>query len=195
MKHRAFSPRAGAVRALAKSFLLGWLLAGGLAGFAPALDAAERCWNGLGLGAPQEWSYPFNWIPVGVPQDGEDLVFGDVFNTDTLDTMVNDLSGLTVRSMTFHAAVEFFNATWILNGNEWTVTGDLTCEQDSDFNCGLTRGRSNSTPTLSSIRPANAFWAIRSTGRVGSSSWAPGITWLAAGRAPTRDWFGCSVSC
>ncbi len=56
--------------------------------------ATTRGWTG---NSNNKWSNPNNWVPVGVPQDGEDLL---LFGGDNSD-MVNDLSGLVANSLNF----------------------------------------------------------------------------------------------
>ncbi len=124
-------------------------------GFTPGLVGAERYWSSRGAG--DKWSNPFSWVPFGVPENGDDLVFGGLVNINTSGTMLNDLVGLTVHSMTFDFESEFLDETWILNGNELTVTGDVTCTPDKDieFNCGLVLGRSIRLGRASSISDEN----------------------------------------
>jgi autotransporter-associated beta strand protein len=128
---------------LMKAILLGWLLAGGLAGFAPSLDAAQtRSWTGDGADA--RWSDPNNWLPVGVPQPGDFLVFSKTFALASGD-LVNDLAGLSVSGMSFKGFA-LFTTDWFLDGNDLTVTGNIDCvgdePQDIRINCGITLGRS-----------------------------------------------------
>ncbi len=143
MKQSKFSSWTGAHIRQRLAMLIFGLLACSQPGFMPALRAVERYWSGSGAG--ENWSNPFSWVPIGIPQDGDDLVFGGLVNQDTPGTMVNDLPELTVRSMKFEYESEgFFDEAWVLNGNELVVTGDITCTvaKDIEFNCALTLGRS-----------------------------------------------------
>ena len=55
----------------------------------PASAGTERNWTGANSA---NWSDPNNWSPIGVPQNGDELVFGYV--DDSNKSMVNDLTGL-----------------------------------------------------------------------------------------------------
>jgi len=55
------------------------------------------------------WSDPNNWSPVGVPQNGDTLVFG--FVSDSHRTSVNDLTDLSVSYL------QFGNNDYQVNGN------------------------------------------------------------------------------
>jgi len=70
-----------------------------------------RYWVG-GSGA---WSTPSHWSPIGVPQNGEDLIFDNSPGSN----MTNDLGGLIVRSLQFNHS----GAVW---GQGLTVTTAIT---------------------------------------------------------------------
>ncbi len=108
--------------------LLICLLGSGLAGFAPSLAAAQqRVWFGNGDG--EHWSDPLNWIPVGVPESGDDLLFEKSGLTTPTD-IENDLLGLSVHSMRFKSSFQFnqFTTSWRVRGREFTVTAVITCD-------------------------------------------------------------------
>src|SRR5690349_15650533 len=92
----------------AKRMSVALLLASVLLGLTPTLTAAERSWTGL---ASAFWSNPNNWSPVGTPQNGEDLVFAGPLN----ESMVNDLTGLSVQSLRLR------ERDFVLSGNTLTV--------------------------------------------------------------------------
>ena len=127
-------------RPLVMMTLPGSLLAGFVGGLTPSAQAAVRTWNGSGDG--QHWSDPENWNAFRKPQPGDDLIFEQSGFTDLPD-MVNDLPGVTVRSMLFQADT-LFSADWVLNGNEVTITGSISLGSSSDetvhINCGLKLG-------------------------------------------------------
>jgi autotransporter-associated beta strand protein len=126
-----------------KAFLLAWLLAGGIAGFAPAVDAAQQ-WEWRGTGDGVHWSDRENWTPIGVPRSGDDLVFSFVGVEVPQTEMVNDLTNFTVRSMYFSLFASPFADDWTLDGNELTVTGGIIAGGGGDevvrINCGLRLG-------------------------------------------------------
>jgi hypothetical protein len=69
---------------------------------------ATRYWLGT---AGNNWSTPNNWSPTGPPQNGDDLMF-----TNRVSSFItNDLTGLTLRSLTFRRGFSVL-------GNGMTVT-------------------------------------------------------------------------
>jgi hypothetical protein len=118
-----FSPHwAGGFRALAKPFVLtlavlcalGWLIT-------PAF-AADKRWTGS---ASANWSDPSNWEPVGVPRNGDSLIF--VAGLDSHREMVNDLSGLTVTN------VSIGYGDYQLDGNPLTILSVLDVQESQLF--------------------------------------------------------------
>lgn len=103
-------------RRLAGRITLLLLLAGAALWSGQPLHAASRQWTGDDSGL---WSDPDNWFPVGVPQNGDSLTFPAVGPLDAT-SMVNDLTGLTVDSMTFTAG------GYALNGNALTFIQGIT---------------------------------------------------------------------
>jgi acetyl esterase/lipase len=87
---------------------------------------ASRSWTGANSAL---WSDPNNWSPAGVPSAGEALIFpvGAVRTT-----MTNDLAGAVAGPMDFRAS-------YTLNGNPLTLTGDLTFDQSTypHFTCNV----------------------------------------------------------
>ncbi|MFO1498680.1 MAG: autotransporter-associated beta strand repeat-containing protein [Verrucomicrobiota bacterium] len=131
-----FSWRRVRVDTILLAGLLTWAVAG-----RSTVNAAERYWASRGAG--DKWSNPYSWIPVGLPQDGEDLVFGGILSLNTSGTMLNDIPGLTVHSLAFDYENEFFSEAWVLNGNGLTVTGDITCKAlNVEINADVTLGHS-----------------------------------------------------
>lgn len=85
-----------------------FLLAGAVFWPGQSSLAADRAWTGNAGGL---WSNPNNWSPVGVPQNGEHIVFeGDGRTTQ------NDLSGLSLSRL------EFLRGEWRITGNELMIT-------------------------------------------------------------------------
>ena len=86
--------------------------------------SASKSWTGANSAL---WSDPANWSPAGVPAAGEALIFPTgVANT----TMTNDLSGITAGAIDFRAS-------YTLNGNPVTLTGDLTFASTATFVCNV----------------------------------------------------------
>lgn len=102
--------------------------------------------EGGGIGPFKVWSDPNNWHPVGIPQNGEDLRFYDSglgFGDDP-PPMINDLTGLTVRSMEFHFTMQIINGlslNWQLGGNEIGITDSImhtgASESELRINCPI----------------------------------------------------------
>ena len=76
----------------------------------PAGAVTERNWTGADSA---NWSDPNNWSPIGVPQNGDELLFGYV--DDSNRSMVNDLTGLGVLYLSFA------NNDYQIDGNSLTV--------------------------------------------------------------------------
>jgi autotransporter-associated beta strand protein len=95
----------------------------------------------------QYWSDPNNWSPSGIPQPGDDLLFYDEVNLSGPDPMINDLVGLSVRSLDFNVwdRSGLVTPDWVLNGNTLTLTGPIATDPASDeehvyINCALIIG-------------------------------------------------------
>lgn len=106
MTHQTIDLRHGVVRhgSLAK-FVFRWLLIVIFTcSFTASSLAITRAWTGNGgsLGIFKLWSDPNNWSPQGVPQNGDNLQFIDIFSSDL--HMLNDLTNLTVSSLYFGIA-------------------------------------------------------------------------------------------
>ena len=110
--------------------LLLFLLAGFVLWPGQPLHAASRQWTGDDSGL---WSDPDNWFPVGAPQNGDNLTFPTVGPLDAT-SMVNDLTGRTVGTMTFTAG------GYALNGNALTFSQGIT---DNHTSGGLNIVRCN----------------------------------------------------
>src|SRR5262249_27862253 len=110
-------------RALANSSFLGLLIAGALSWIGQPAHAIIRYWQEGGT----YWSNPNNWLPVGGPQDGDDLCFTDYSKITDPAPMVNDLTNLVVHSLTFDtfANGDYVTQDWDLSGNPFTLTGSL----------------------------------------------------------------------
>lgn len=122
-----------------KGLLLGLFAAIVIQSFAPDLNGAQtHTWDGFGDGV--HWSDPHNWAFHSPPQSGDDLVFQPVEIT-TSTHMVNDIPGLTVRSISF-TGLSLFTTIWVLDGNDLSITGDISVpedfyDMDVHINCGL----------------------------------------------------------
>ena len=106
----------------------------------PAM-AITRSWT---HNSSEFWSDPDNWSPAGIPQTGDDLFFYDEVILSGPDPMINDLVGLSVRSLDFGAydRSEVVTPDWVLNGNTLTLTGPIAADNASNneriyINCGL----------------------------------------------------------
>lgn len=128
-------------RTLAKTLLLGLLLAGAGHWATLPLQGAIRSWTGDGSG--NLWSDPGNWSPEGIPQDGEDLVFRYTALVFDPDPMFNDLTNLTVRSLTFSVLADI-TLEWELSGYTLGITHHLELgASDTErvhLNCGFRLG-------------------------------------------------------
>src|SRR5262245_3622607 len=82
----------------------------------------QRYWTGEGDG--EHWSDGLNWIPRSAPESGDDLVI-EKPSEFTSTSMVNDLVGLSIHSMSF-SGLSVFTTDWFLDGNDLTLTGDIT---------------------------------------------------------------------
>lgn len=76
-----------------------------------------------------------------MPQSGDDLRFV----SDDTDALMNDLVGLSVNSLRFESENDIFSSQWFLDGNELTVTGDITCIRNTSdlivqMDCPITLG-------------------------------------------------------
>jgi uncharacterized repeat protein (TIGR02543 family) len=107
-----------------KSLVIVLLLACALGELATPLRATDRHWTGAtsaNIGY-NRWSDPNNWDPVGVPQNGETLIFDR--NTSNND-MDNDIQNLTVASLIFYADGDVFASDFSLNGYPLTLTHSI----------------------------------------------------------------------
>src|SRR5262249_10845361 len=85
----------------------------------PAYGGTTRTWTGS---VNNLWSNPNNWNPVGMPQNGDYLLFDE--NSDN-NEMVNDMVGLTVAGLSFSDESAFFGTDHQLGGQTLSLTGDL----------------------------------------------------------------------
>src|SRR3954465_13349844 len=90
------------------------------------LFAITRSWTGA---VSANWSAPANWSPAGPPDASDSLVFPAGASNKT---MTNDLPALSVGPMTFSDG-------YTVNGNELTLTGNVSMTQGS-FNAPLRVG-------------------------------------------------------
>ncbi|MGH8248762.1 MAG: hypothetical protein ACREUU_20315, partial [Gammaproteobacteria bacterium] len=111
MKPNILSHRASAFRALARTFLLGAILAGAAGRAIPSLGAEVRVWTG---NASAFWSNPNNWTPAGTPQNGDLLRW---LGSDNNTSMVNDIPNLIASELYFE------DEDYTVAGNPLTITG------------------------------------------------------------------------
>ena len=106
----------------------------------PGARAATNTWTGADPSGC--WSAPANWAPVGVPVNGNDLVFpGGLPPGDMVST--NDLPDSIFRSIRFSGHT--------IRGNPITLTNRSECITSSGTNvmaCDLTFTGTPSTPTF-----------------------------------------------
>ena len=69
--------------------------------------AIDRTWTGEGLSS--NWSEPENWLPKGIPQAGDNLIFD---NLGSKRSNNNNLIGLRVFSIAF--SISSMNIPWTL---------------------------------------------------------------------------------
>src|SRR6185436_4083444 len=114
-------------------------------------------WTGADLSG--YWSAPANWSPVGVPVNGNDLVFpGGLPPGDMVST--NDLTDRFFRSITFGGA-----SRHTIRGNPITLTNRADCIVNSGTNviaCDLTFSGTPSTPPT----PQFGTFTIRGSGEL-----------------------------
>jgi len=103
--------------------LIGCWLAGLVVGVVRGQGVTARTWVGH---FSVSWSNPNNWDPVGVPQDGENLIFTGAGPPLQEIHMNNDLVNLRVRDFLF------CGVGWSLDGNELTLLDDV----NRDGGCG-----------------------------------------------------------
>jgi autotransporter-associated beta strand protein len=113
MNRRIVPSRINGFRALAKTILLGLVLAGAADWLAPLARAELRLWRGS---ANAFWSEPANWDPAGVPRNGDELSFD---RDESNRSMINDLTDLRIQSLSFGSE------NYELSGNALTVTGRI----------------------------------------------------------------------
>ena len=116
--------------------------------------AATNTWTGADPSG--YWSAPANWSPVGVPVNGNDLVFpGGLPPGDMVST--NDLTGSFFRSITFGGA-----SMYTIRGNPMTLTNRADVIINNGTNvmaCDLTFSGTPPTPT---------FGVVSIRGKIGS---------------------------
>ena len=113
-------------------------LAGLVVGVVPGHGATVRTWDGHFGGS---WSNPNNWNPVGVPENGDDLIFQITAEQPSpVRTMHNDIVGLQIRKLFY------CDDGWSLDGNELTLLDRMigfitnTCNGSFTFFCPLELG-------------------------------------------------------
>jgi autotransporter-associated beta strand protein len=110
----------------------------------PPTNAATKVWHPQLLGF--HWSNPDNWSPLGVPVDGDDLQFEARPVGDGSALMINDLTNLAIRSLSFRVVNNDAPTTydWTLSGNELTVTDaistDFSLDEDVYIRCPIRLG-------------------------------------------------------
>lgn len=101
------------------------LLAGVLIG--ERLSAAPFVWNGTnGVSTDTNWSDMTNWISIGLPGSGDDVVFTNgaaVVNTNTINNVVD--TSFTINSLNYGNTNGFIHNTFIPGGVVLTVNGAL----------------------------------------------------------------------
>ena len=96
----------------------------------PRLTAASRTWIGS---QDNLWSNPNNWNPAGVPQDNEQLVFGQ--DGQNRKQMINDLSSLVVGGVTVQ------QGSYSIGGAGLTLaSGGSSTTQGGDFSVARLAG-------------------------------------------------------
>jgi uncharacterized repeat protein (TIGR01451 family) len=96
-------------------------------GASAAHASPDRSWTGANSAL---WSDPNNWSPVGVPTDGETLLFPSVAAAQRVST--NDVPGLTLSSLLFTGA------GYTLNGSQGIVlTANLSLAPGDDETISL----------------------------------------------------------
>jgi fibronectin-binding autotransporter adhesin len=94
---------------LTKALILRHFLVSTLLFMTLPAHAIVRQWTGA---VSANWSHPNNWNPAGLPANGDDLIF----DLPSPPLLVNDLTGLTVRLLSFRTGSDFD-----LLGNSLTI--------------------------------------------------------------------------
>src|ERR1035441_4519960 len=128
------SPRASFGNRLVNSMKLAFWTACMTGLLAMPAFGTERTWTGA---AGVNWSSPNNWSPVGTPQNGDDLEF---LGNDSNDSMINNISGLIVTSLTFK------ENNYQLTGNLLTITVPDPLNSSAIFNAAT--GGNDNTVTI-----------------------------------------------
>ena len=81
-----------------------------------AANAGSHTWSGASDG---NWSNPANWVAGGPPANGESVTLVFPASQGNMGTMHNDLTGLTVTSMTFG------DTAYIVAGNPFNLAGKV----------------------------------------------------------------------
>jgi len=125
-------------------------------GSASPLFGQTFTWNGAG--ADSNWSTTANWTNASAPVSGGSLLFSGT----TKQNNTNDLSGLSMTTLTFSSAG--FN----INGNPLTLAGNIT-DNASGSNTWAINTTLNSTPSIlqsSSADILNITGALSGTGGI-----------------------------
>ncbi|MEO6035507.1 MAG: autotransporter-associated beta strand repeat-containing protein, partial [Verrucomicrobiota bacterium] len=110
---------------------------------ATPVGAVTRSWTGGGpvVGGFRYWSHPDNWSPNGAPQNGDAVSFHENNFSAGSTTTINDLTNLTVQSLTVWYQADFLTQDWTLLGNTLGISDDIllyfTTGQEIYINCGL----------------------------------------------------------
>ena len=91
-------------------------------------QAAEKIWDGAGAsGGATNWGTGANWLPDGVPVNGDALIFGQPYDTINF----NDLNAA------WFSWIWFSNSTWRLDGNGIRLSEGLTNSVSGTQTIGL----------------------------------------------------------
>lgn len=95
-----------------------------------AAFAATKTWDGGG--SDNNFNTGANWSGDTAPSNGDDLVFDTDFSSTYSDfELTNDLSSASFASITFQGAG---SNSFTIDGNAFTLTGDLTDSTSSTYN-------------------------------------------------------------
>ena len=93
--------RLGRWHRVGKAIASGLVLAGALAWCATSASATDRHWTGT---ISSDWNIAANWNPIGLPQNGDNLIFDSSSRT----IMTNSIASLIVNTLSFPQNTDFF---------------------------------------------------------------------------------------
>lgn len=113
----------------------------------PRVSAAADTCTWTGAGSDDNFSTALNWTGcdgAGIPENGDVIEFDMTVPADYNESIVNDMTGLSVAGINLTGAGSS-NKSYVITGEELIVTGDMTGDQESgviNLNSDVTLGAS-----------------------------------------------------